>query len=261
MDQEEEQALNQEAEAINSRNATPALAEDTAEDVAETPEEPTGEPAAEPTETAGEPKKGAQTRIRELNQKAKAAAEQVKSLEQRIAELTNPVGLPASQTPAYDPQEPLIAPGEEIDVTELNRRQTVREQKLLQQASANAQLIAKQNEAISRITSETAAVLQKYPELDEDNDLYDPELSETIAEATEAFVKTNPYSASVSKFVDKLMKPYKGAVDKQVGQASENIAKQVSQAALRPTGIHKAEKPAHEKSIAELEQELGIVNS
>lgn len=261
MDSEETRALNEEAEAINRRNATPALEEDTAEEVAEPNVEPTGEAVEEPTETAGEPKKGAQTRIRELNQKAKAAEERAHSLEQRIAELTNPVGLPTPQMPAYDPQEPLIAPGEEIDVTELNRRQTIREQKLLQQATANAHLIAKQNEAINRINNEASMAMRKYPELDPDNENFDEELSETIADAVLGVIQTNPYSASVTKFVDRLMKPYKGAVAKQVGQATENIAKQVSQAALRPTAIRKQEKTAAEKTIAELEAELGIVQS
>lgn len=58
-----------------------------------------------------------------------------------------------------------------------------------------------------------------------------------------------------------LMKPYKRAVTKEVGRVSENLAKQVSQAATRPTSIHKSDKPLEEKSIQELERELGIVQS
>ena len=47
----------------------------------------------------------------------------------------------------------------------------------------------------------------------------------------------------------------------EVGQASENIAKQVSQAALRPTSVRKSEKTASELSIAELEAKLGVVTT
>jgi len=103
--------------------------------------------------------------------------------------------------------------------------------------------------------------VRTYSQLDPDSDNFDQELSDVITEATEAYVKANPYTASVKKFVAKLMKPYKGAVEKEVGQASEQIAKQASQAALRPTSVRKPEKSAAEKSIAELEDELGLVIS
>lgn len=267
IDEQTEKALNDEAEEINSRNATPALEEQAAEEVTEAEVEPTGETEEEVTETAGEePKKGFQSRVRELNQKARAAEERAKSLEDKLAELTNPTPQPGfsqsgqNQT-QYDPNEPLIAPGEEIDINELNRRQTAREQRILQQADSMAQIRAKQSEAITRINSEASEVIRAYPELDPESESFDKELSDTIAEATEAYVKANPYSASVKKFVGRLMKPLKGAVDREVGQATASIAKQASQTALRPNSIRKPEKQAAEKSIAELEAELGIINS
>lgn len=260
IDEETQKALNQEAEEINSRNATPALETNATEEVDQT--ESTEE--VEPTETEGreESKKGYQARVQELNQKAKAAEERARSLEQKLAELTSPVGFQeGTNIPPYNPLEPLVAPGEEIDVNELNKRQSAREQRILQQASANAQLIAKQSEAINRINSEASEVVRLYPQLDPDSDNFNRELSDIVAEATEAYVKDKPYTASVKQFVAKLMKPYQRAADKEVSQASENIAKQVSQAALRPTSIRKEEKQASEKSIAELEAELGIVIS
>jgi len=61
--------------------------------------------------------------------------------------------------------------------------------------------------------------------------------------------------------VDELMEPYQGMAATADGKASENIAKQVSQSALRPSGVRKAEKTAQEKTIQELEAELGIVNA
>lgn len=224
------------------------------------PEE-TSEEASEHVETEGE-KKGYQSRVKELNQRAKLAEKRAQSLEEKLAELTNPtVGVTTPQVSQYSPLEPIVADGEEITVTELNRRVALRDQSLLHQASANSELRIKQGEAINRINSEAGNTVRKYPQLDPQSDQFDSELSDTITEATEAYVKSQPYSASVEKFVDKLMKPYTRAVAKEVGQATANIAKQVTEAALRPNSIRKQEKSAREKSIAELEQELGIVQS
>src|SRR5690606_19136586 len=115
--------------------------------------------------------------------------------------------------------------------------------------------------AVTRINSEASEIMREYPELNPDSDQFNRELSESITEAVEAQIRLNPYSASVKQIVGKLMKPLKGAVTKEVGKASDTMAKQVSQAALRPTSVRKGEKPAEEKTIAELEAELGIVQS
>jgi hypothetical protein len=157
--------------------------------------------------------------------------------------------------------EPLIRPGEEIDGTELDKRLREREAKMLQRADALVTLRNKQSDAVNRINTEAQEVVRAYPELDPESDSFNPELSESVTEAVEAYAKADPYNASVKTFVAKLMKPYKSAVAKEVGQASENIAKQVSEAALRPTSIRTPEKTAAEKSIAELEQELGVVQT
>jgi len=242
--------------------------EQTAEEVEQPEVEVTAETEGEATETVESKKKGYEARVRELNAKANAEAEarvkaeaKAQSLAEKLAELTSGSTTGDFQIPQYNPQEPLIAAGEEIDVNELNKRQSEREAKILQQMRAEAELGRKQSEAIGRINNEALDSVRKYPELDPDSDSYNSELSETITEAVEAYVKANPYSASVLKFVDKLMKPYKGAVTKEVGEASENLAKQVSQSALKPTSIRKVEKMAQEKTIEELEQELGIVTT
>lgn len=234
---------------------------ETTEEVPQSTEQEASDTDFADTQTA-ESNKGANQRIRELNQRAKQAEQRAKSLEEKIAELTAPVGVPNFQQEVqFNPQEPIVAPGEDIDVNELNRRIQAREQNLLKQADARSELRQRQTEAIARHNSESKAAIQKYPQLNPDSDSFDPELSESITEATENLIKSNPYSASVEKFVDKLMKPYSRAVAKEVGKVTENVAKQVSETALRPTSIRKQEKPATEKSIAELEQELGIVQT
>lgn len=251
----ENQALNEEGEE-NIPDATPAL-EETTED--------TSEEASEQVETDGQPKKGSQVRIRELARQKNEALEENQSLKEKIAKLTGSVEPQRFTTPQFnEPQfdeEPIIKPGEEIDVLELDRRVKQREQKILQQADARAELREKQNQALNRINSETLQVIAQFPQLDPESESFDKDLSDTVTEAVEAHVRANPYSASVNKFVNKLMKPYMKAVAKEVGKETENIAKQVSQTALRPSSIRKPEKAASEKSIAELEQELGIVHS
>jgi len=128
-------------------------------------------------------------------------------------------------------------------------------------ARSLVELEVKKSEAINRINNEAAEVVRKYPELDPESDDFNRELSDTVTEAVEAHVKANPFSASVKGFVAKLMKPYQGAVTKEVGKANEQLAKQVSSAALKPTSVSKKEKSASEKTIEELERELGIVVS
>ena len=219
------------------------------EQVTPVPEAPIEEAAeAEPQEQPEEQEeqKGADQRIRELNHRAKVAEEQARSLQERVAELTQ-----ASSTEQYTPN---VQPGEEITP----ERYT---QDVTKTADSIVNLRMKQYEAETRIKSETDQVTKDYPQLRKGSSDFDPELSDTITEAVEAHIRVNPYSASVKKFVDKLMKPYKQAVDKEVGQATEKIAKQVSETALRPTSVRKQEKTANEKSIAELEAELGVVNS
>lgn len=249
---EENLALNGEEQTIPTES--PAVEEQVAEDVStqETQVESTEETETEgeQTETTVAPKKGYQARVQELANKAKAAEERAQSLEERIAELTGSVE-PQVEDQPYVPQ---VEPGGEVS-PEQYRNDVART------ADAIVTLKLKQNEAIQKINSESTQSMKKYPELDPDSDNFNKELSESITEAVEAHVKASPYTASVAKFVDRLMKPYKGAVATEVGKATVNIAKQVTESALRPTSVHKQEKSASEKSIAELEQELGIIQA
>lgn len=227
----------------------PSTLKETTEEVKEPEAEVATEEEGTETETA-ESGKGANQRIRELNQRAKDAEAKAQSLAERLAEITEPIG---SQE-QFVPQYPQYTEGEEISPEryqgDVNKT-----------AGALVDLKIKQNNAINRINNESLDAVRKYGQLDPDNSDFDKELSDTVTEATEAYIRANPYSASVGKFVDRLMKPYLGSVAKEVGKQTENIAKQVSDASLRPTSVRKGEKPATEKSIAELEQELGIVQA
>lgn len=214
---------------------------------------------AEGTETEESQKKGASQRIRELANQKNEYKQKYESLVQQMEKLTS--SAQPTIGPAEVADEPIIKPGEEIDGLELDKRLRSREASTVQKAMAAAQLVSKQNEVVSRINSEAQEALKKYPELDPDSESFDPDLSESVTEAVLAHAKADPYNASPKKFVDRMMRPYKQAVAKEVGQATENIAKQVSETALRPTTIRKVEKSATEKSIAELEKDLGVVQA
>lgn len=253
-------ALNEIVEGENNDAISPVAEAEAPGETEETESEPAGDEEVESGETEKASKKGYSQRVRELNRKAKEAEERAKSLAERIKELTaNSSG--DMEFPYQEPSAPIVAPGEEIDALELGRRLDAREAKIMQRADALVQLRSKQQEAVARIDREIDEVGKLYPELDRDSGSFNKELSEAVAEATEAYIMKNPYSASVKKFVDKMMRPYKGAVSREVGEMTGSVAKQVSEAALRPTSVREKERPAKEKSIEELEAELGILQA
>ena len=216
-------------------------------------EEQTAEVETEATEeTPAVPKKGAQSRIRELNS-------EVKSLRDKVAELTQ-VGNNGPM-PQFTPQptKPLIGDDESIDARELERRMQEREQMIIQRADALADLRTRQSLAIERINRETEESMVKHPELDPESESFDKELSETIYEAVEAKVKADP-NASVKSFVDRQMKLYKRSVSREEEATNKVIAKQSSQGAIKPTQTKPVEKSFNELSAAEMEAKLGYAN-
>ena len=243
MENQDEQALKPTEGEETLIEATPAIEEQTAEEApAESSEvAPQSEEVVEETEQ--KPKKGANARIGEL-------VGEVKSLKQRLAEVTAPSGA----IPQKQPNTAIDLDSDEVTPDQYR-------QHVLETASNMVDLKLKQSEAISRIDKESQEVMRAYPQLDPDNELFDKELSETVSEAIEAQVRLNPYSAPVKAFADRLMKPFSKAVSNGIAQEKEAITRQVSQSALRPNSIRKPEKSLNEKTLAELEAELGIVQT
>lgn len=230
-------------------------------------EETVEQPTKEESEASEPPKKkGAESRIRELNAKAKQAEADAQkeraekeSLARKIQELTDSVesqGQP--QLSGYDPNKPLIAPGEEVTQEELQRRVAERDQWLLQQANNMTRFEIAKKETLDRVNRESNEAIKAYPQLDPDSDSFDDELSESVSQATLSFVRTNP-TGSVKKFVDGLMKPYMRSLDKSVASQQGEIVKQASQTAMRPNNIPATEKKFEEMDIKEMEKKLGIV--
>jgi hypothetical protein len=245
---DQDMALNTQAESDTAVNSTPEIEEQTTEEVTQPDMEATAEVSESEAETGDEPKKGANQRIRELANAKRDAEARAQSLEQRLAELT---GQFAPQDPQglYTPQ---FEPGTEID-------QVTLQQQMQRTALSAAQLISAQERNFSRINRESTEVIKKYPQLDPDSDLFDEDLSNSVTDAIEAHLKANP-TGSVKTKVDQWMKPYQRSVANKVGQERETLAKQVSQAATRPSAVVRADRSPAEKSIKELEAELGFVS-
>jgi len=266
MNDDQDQALNT---PVEENNGSEAPTEKT--NLPETEVE-AAEPAGEVEETDVESKKSANYRIRELNTEKKLAEEKAvkleeraKSLEDRIAELTGqvvPNGESQYNPPAFGntQAEPLIKPGEEyIDPVELERRLQARDENNFRRTAALIDLQSARERNLERINKEAQSSVKKYPELDPDSERFDKDLSDTVYEAVEAYVKSNP-TGSVKGFVDKLIKPYKRSIEQGVGEQRETLAKQASQGALRPTQVPKGEKPFEALSLKEMEERLGGVH-
>jgi SMC interacting uncharacterized protein involved in chromosome segregation len=230
----------------------PSVSEPKAPEEVEVPEpEATAEGTEQPAETVDAPKKGAQSRIRELNSEKNQYKEKAQSLEQKLAELTGSVEPTAPQA-QFTPQ---VDAGQELTPEQYRSH-------VMGTASAMVELKIKQSEAVNRINSEANQVVRDFPQLDPESDQFDAELSESVTQATESYVRANPYTASPKKYVEKLMKPFTRAVTKEVGKETANIARQVAESATRPTSVTtRGGKSDAEKSIQELEAELGVVQA
>lgn len=198
-------------------------------------------------------RKTANARIRELDAEKKAAEtraqqaeEKAKSLVDQMAELTGSVD-PGAQAP-YTPQ---VEPGSELTPEQYQAD-------VARAADSIVQLRMKQKEVLDKVNNESRDAIKSHPKLDPSSGEFDRELSESISSATLALISRNP-TASVKKFVDSLMKPYERSVAREVGEASEKMAKQVSETALRPTSVQEQGKSVAEKTLKEMEDDLGIV--
>ena len=252
------EALKTEGEEENILDTAPASENQATEEAVESEVEtkPTGEVETEGAEAETEEgsKKGYSQRIRELNTKAKEAEVRAQeaeattqSMAERLAELTGSV-----EPSVYSPRQPQVEPGSEVTQEQYS-------QDVLRTADSLITLRMKQRDILDNINNEANAAIRAFPQLDPESDTFDKELSDSVTDAVEAHVKVDPYNASVKHVVEKLMKPYQRAVAKEVGKVTENIAKQVSETALRPTQIAASEKKFEELSIKEMEKRLGTV--
>lgn len=192
-------------------------------------------PTEVPQET--ESRKTASSRIKELVTEKKEAEAKAESLAEQLRKVTAP-------------QVPLQLPEVQSD-----DQGQVSVQDVLRQADALTQIRLAQQDNLHRIDKEAIEASKEHPELDPDSDSFDKDLSESISQATLAFVQANP-TGSVKGFVGSLMKPYRRSVEKQAQGQADTITKQVSEQAMRPTQVQEQEKPFSELSIEEMEAKL-----
>ena len=237
---DQDMALNEEAE-VETAEDTTSVSEETAE-VESTTEE--------------ESKKGYSARVRELNQRAKEAEAQAQSLSEKLAEITRGVPDGAPQMPTNQPLPPIVKEGEELTYEEINRRQLQRDEEILKRATQVNSLQTQQALAIERINREARDLTRKYAELDPKSDTFDRELSDTLTEAAEAYVRANPHK-SLEDFVDKQMKLHKRAVTKEAESEQAEVSKQQGQTGIRPSTTKPVEKKFEDLTIEEMEARLG----
>jgi hypothetical protein len=214
---------------------------------------PVEEQTAETTEVPEESKKGYSARVQELANAKKAAEQRAASLEQKLSELTSQVGQ-GGIPPYTPPKQEIVKPGEELTAEELNTRLSEREQRIFQMQELRLQ----QERALNRINQEAADVVRNYKQLDPDSDDFNEELSNWVTDTVTEVVKANP-NASVKKIVGGLMKPYQRQITKEVAVQTENIAKQASESAIRPSNTKPAERKFEDLTIEEMENQLGFV--
>jgi len=211
-----------------------------------TPESPTEEEQttdSEETVSTPEPevapKKGAQSRIRELNRENH-------SLKDRLAELTNPVGF---TRPQYQPQEVTQSEDGTIDPQEFKRQ-------VMNEATQYVDFRTQQQAVLQRIDREANEVVGKYKELDPESDDFDQELSDAIFETVEAKVKADP-TASIKDYVTKQMRLYKREASREETQTKAEIAKQQAQSAIRPSQNKTDDTKFEDLTVDEMRARLG----
>lgn len=241
MTDDQNMALNEQAEVETAEDTTP-VSEETAT-VESTTEE--------------ESKKGYSARVQELANAKKNAEVEAESLRAKLAELTSQVGN-QDFNPIQEPLKPIVNPGEEVTIEELNKRQTEREAELLKRASHISNLQAQQALTIERINREARDLTRKYSELDPQSENFDKELSDVVTEAGLAYVRSNP-TKSLEEFVDKQMKLHKRSATREANAEAAEVSKQQGQSAIRPSVAKPVEKNFADLTLKEMEDQLGFV--
>jgi len=243
---EEALAINARAEA-NSQTETPTVETNTPEVTEESVQPEKTEKSTETPEAEGEKKvSGAEKRIHKLVDERDQYKQEVQSLSSKLAELTAQATASPGYNPLNQPSEGASQGGErELTIDDLR---TI------------ARLEVEKERTINRINLEASEAQKLHPELDKDSDKFDPDINEAVTTAVWLEVQKDP-SQSVKKLTEKYMKPYRKAAERAVGEEKKVLAQQVNDEALRPSSVKPTNKAFTEKTIAEMEAELGIVHA
>lgn len=202
------------------------------------------EKSTEEAKTEGKQVKGAEKRIHDLVDERDQYKQKVEDLSSKLAEYTAGTQVPG-EYPTYQPANG-ASQGEERELT-------------IDDLRAIARIEVEKERTVNRINAEATETQKLYPSLDQTSDQFDPDINEAVTTAVWLEIQKDP-SKSVKKLTERYMKPYLKAAERAVGDEKATLAKQVSETALRPSTIKGTDKKAADKSIEELEAELGIVH-
>lgn len=192
--------------------------------------------------------KPVEKRIHKLVDERDRIREEKESLARQVEDLTARL---SSQPREFTPNYPTVEPGAEI-----TREQY--EADVIRKAHDAAFLEVQKERVIDKINKEAQESMATHPELDPKSEVFDKDLSDTITESVRAQIQVNP-TASVKTLVNRLMKPYRRSVEKQVAETTATVAKQAAESALRPSQVKTTEKPFEELTPQEMEKKLGVV--
>ena len=242
---EEALAINARAEQ-NSVTETPTVEPKAPEVIKETATPEQTEIPAATEDTEGEKKvSGAEKRIHKLVDERDTARQEAQSLSAKLAELTAGASAQPGSMPPNQPTNGESQGGErELTIDDLR---TI------------ARLEVEKERTIGRINSEAKEAQAKHPELDPSSDQFDADINEAVTSAVELEIRANP-TKSVKDLTEKYMKPYRKVAERAIGQEKKILAQQVSDGALRPSNVKPVTKAFAEKSLEEMEAELGFVH-
>lgn len=230
------------------------------------------EPETEETEGEKPPKGGrAQKRIREL-------VRENKRLQQESQTQQQPVGQPQQVPPhmQQQAQQALASVNQTIQQTgqlptEISRAeyqalvQMANGQVMAQQHIAEAQQetqnigLERKVQALERTLELDADIrdrTEKYPELREGSDSYDPVFEDLVSDVLTSEFNENQ-NMNVGSAIDRLVKVYRAANKQRGEKVSATLAKQAAGSALPSSTSKRSDKTDQDKSLNELEAEIG----
>lgn len=178
--------------------------------------------------------------------------------ERRIRDLKNKLRQFEEEQSQRRPQQqpapqPMFEDGREYTAAEL-------EQRLVQQANAIAGLQTQYQ--INRLKAETNldrdidVLPTKFPELDENNEDYSPELADSIIEEYKSKVASSGTldpSVRLSDIAERQVKAARAVAKKSQAKMKSAVAASADTAAVKPTGTARQDKSLDQMSSAEIE--------
>jgi hypothetical protein len=244
MDENQDQAENQAVEETTTVAESPAAEEQTQQTESENQGVEVEQQPDSQDESTGNRAKNAQSRIKELLKEREEKDRQLKAF------LSTPQPSPRDSGNFAD----RFAGRDEVLPDDLNR---AAEEYAAQKATdivRNEIDIVKSELRQEQLRAQVKEVQSAYSELNPDSDNYDPALDAKIAEMYTKYGSGVP----LTDYVAEQMELASATASRAAAEAGAAVVRQKEESALTPGTQSKSEKPAQEKSISELEAELGF---